>query len=77
MTIQKALAEALEKYGHKDIHGRPRNQASIAIHRINEYELDSANTLASLTGEDRTSVIKYAVRKVDQVINLHIWKQEA
>ena len=71
--IQKALAEALEKYGQTD--SRNRRNVTIALHRANEYSDLDIETLMSLPyAADDTDVIKYDVRKVDQIINLHIWK---
>lgn len=72
-TIQNALAEVLAKYGTTDYKGR--KVAKIALHRISEYDLTNANVLMSLPYNfDDTDEIKYAVRRVDQVINLEVWK---
>lgn len=74
MEIQKALAEALSKYGQVDYKGRL--VASVSLHH-DDIEL-SAATLAVLNSlpyaADDTGEIKYATRKVDQVRNLQIWK---
>ena len=74
--IQKALAEALEKYGQTDY--KNRRFATIPLHRISEYNLENAETLMTLPySSDDSEAIKYDVRRVDELINLHIWKQLA
>ena len=72
-TIQIALAEVLEKYGRIDWH--KTMFAKIALHRISEYNLVNAKTLLSLPySKDDRDEIKYAVRRVDEIINLEVWK---
>jgi hypothetical protein len=73
MKEQTALAEVLEKYGTTDWKGR--KVAKIALHKIGDYDLVNAGTLLSLPYSfDDSGEIKYAVRRVDQVINLEVWK---
>jgi len=70
--IQEALTEVLVKYGRTDYKGR--QIASIALHRISEYNLTNAETLVNLPyASDNNGIVKYDVRKVDQVTNLQVW----
>jgi hypothetical protein len=70
-TQQNALSEILQKFGHN-------NYANIPLHRTDYTDALSLETIAIINSlpyaMDDTQVIKYNLRKCDQIINLEVWK---
>lgn len=68
---QQALAEVLQKYGRN-------NFAKIPLHTNDYTDGLTTETVAQIKSLpyafDDTNEIKYSVRRVDQVVNLEVWK---